>query len=160
MYKDFCFVLDLIQIIINIVTLGCIPNIHLELNKAFFQEFLQSRTKNNDERTFIETCYDQNSISIKDHTKLTHLHHWQMQHFSINNQSWKNLVQANCNNHTWIWWLHTFHLKHLRIETRSRENLIQAKFNNRAWIWWLHIFIIIFYLLEKRHTNNLKNSNK
>jgi hypothetical protein len=36
MYRDLCFVPDFIQIIINIVTLGCKPNIHLELSKAFF----------------------------------------------------------------------------------------------------------------------------
>jgi len=36
-YKDLCFVPNLIQIIINVVTLGWKPNIHLELSKAFFQ---------------------------------------------------------------------------------------------------------------------------
>jgi hypothetical protein len=40
MYIDFCFVLYLIQIIIDIVMLGCKPNINLEFCKTFFQEFL------------------------------------------------------------------------------------------------------------------------
>jgi hypothetical protein len=34
-YKDFCFVLNLIQIIINIVTPGYKPNINMELRKTF-----------------------------------------------------------------------------------------------------------------------------
>jgi hypothetical protein len=35
MYRYLCFVPDLIQVIINIVMLGYIPNIHMELSKAF-----------------------------------------------------------------------------------------------------------------------------
>ncbi len=69
MYRDFCFVLHLIKIIINIVTLACRPNIYLELNKAFFYELLQSRTENDSVRTSIEACCDQNFVQIKDHIK-------------------------------------------------------------------------------------------
>ncbi len=39
MYRYFCFVPNLIQIIIDIMMLGYRPNIHLKLNKAFLQEF-------------------------------------------------------------------------------------------------------------------------
>ncbi len=56
MYRNLCFVPNLIQIIINIVTLGYRPNIDLELHKTFFQKFLQSRMKNVGARTFIEAC--------------------------------------------------------------------------------------------------------
>jgi hypothetical protein len=56
MYKDFCFVLDLIQIIKDIVMLGYKPNIDLELHKFFFQKFLQSRMENDGVRTFIKSC--------------------------------------------------------------------------------------------------------
>jgi hypothetical protein len=38
MYRDFCVVLYLTQIIISIVTLGCKINIDLEFCKTFFQE--------------------------------------------------------------------------------------------------------------------------
>jgi hypothetical protein len=62
MYRDLCFATDLIQIIIDIVTLGCKPNIDLELRKTFFQEFFQSMTKNDSARTLIKTCGDHNSI--------------------------------------------------------------------------------------------------
>jgi hypothetical protein len=40
MYKDF-YVPDVIHVIMYIMRLGYKPNIDLELNKAFFQEFLQ-----------------------------------------------------------------------------------------------------------------------
>jgi hypothetical protein len=56
MYRDFCFVPYLIQIIINIVMLSWKLNIHLELNKAFFQKILQSKIKNDDVKTFFEAC--------------------------------------------------------------------------------------------------------
>ncbi len=36
--------------------LGYKPIIHLELGKAFFQEFFQSRMENDDAKTFIKTC--------------------------------------------------------------------------------------------------------
>jgi hypothetical protein len=36
MYRDLCFAIDLIQIIIDIVTLNYKPNIDLELRKKFF----------------------------------------------------------------------------------------------------------------------------
>ncbi len=39
MYKDLCFVLDLIQIIIDIMTLGYKTNIDVELHKTFLHEF-------------------------------------------------------------------------------------------------------------------------
>jgi hypothetical protein len=55
-------VLDVIHVIIYIVMLGCRPNIDLELNKAFLQEFLQYKMKNDNVRTFIKTCCYQNSI--------------------------------------------------------------------------------------------------
>jgi hypothetical protein len=35
MYRDLCFALDLIQVIIDIMMLGCRPNIGLELCKTF-----------------------------------------------------------------------------------------------------------------------------
>ncbi len=56
MYRDFCFVPYLIQIIINIVMLSWKLNIHLELNEAFFQKILQSKIKNDDVKTFFEAC--------------------------------------------------------------------------------------------------------
>ncbi len=56
MYKDFCFVPYLIHIIIDIVKLGCKPNI--QLSKAFFQKFLQSKIKIDSVKTSIEVCYD------------------------------------------------------------------------------------------------------
>jgi hypothetical protein len=55
--------------------LGCRPNIDLELCKTFLQEFLQSRTKNDRARTFIEVCGDQNSVQIENHIKWTHFHY-------------------------------------------------------------------------------------
>ncbi len=39
MYKDLCFALDLIQIIIDIMTLGYKTNIDVELHKTFLHEF-------------------------------------------------------------------------------------------------------------------------
>jgi hypothetical protein len=51
MYRDLCFVLDLIQIIIDIVTLGYKPNIDLKLHKTFLLKFLQSRMGNDGVRT-------------------------------------------------------------------------------------------------------------
>ncbi len=56
MYKDLCFVLYLIHIIINIVKLGCKPNI--QLSKAFFQELFQSKIENDSVKTSIDVCYD------------------------------------------------------------------------------------------------------
>ncbi len=75
MYKDFCFVLDLIQIIINIVMMGCKPNLNLELCKTFFQEFLQFKMENDNAKTFIETCGDQNYVQIKNHMKWIQLYY-------------------------------------------------------------------------------------
>lgn len=66
-----CFTLDPIQIIIDIVTLGCGPNIYMEVHNTFFQEFLQSKLKiEGAEWSFaisalIKMCGDQNSIQIK-----------------------------------------------------------------------------------------------
>ncbi len=62
MYGDLSFVLDVIHVIIYIVTLGCRPNIDLELWKTFFQEFLQSMMENESVRTLIEVCGDQNLV--------------------------------------------------------------------------------------------------
>jgi DNA polymerase sigma len=73
MYRDLYFTIDLIQIIINIVTLGCKPDINLELHKTFFQEFFQSMTANDSARTLIEACGDHNSIWIENHMKDTPL---------------------------------------------------------------------------------------
>jgi hypothetical protein len=58
MYKDFCFALYLIQIIIDIVMLGYRPNTYLEFHKTFLQEFFQSKKKNDDVRTLIKVCDD------------------------------------------------------------------------------------------------------
>jgi hypothetical protein len=69
MYKDLCFVLDLIHITIDIAKMGCRPNIHLELNKAFLRKFVQSKMENDNARTSIEVCYDYNFVHIKDHIK-------------------------------------------------------------------------------------------
>jgi hypothetical protein len=63
MYKDLCFVPYLIHIIINIVKLGCKPNI--QLSKAFLQDFLQSKIKNDSVKTSIEVCYDSNQRSCE-----------------------------------------------------------------------------------------------
>jgi hypothetical protein len=41
----FCFMLDLIQIITNVVTLYCQPNIHNELCYISIETFLQFRPK-------------------------------------------------------------------------------------------------------------------
>jgi hypothetical protein len=74
MYKDFCFVPNLIQIIINIVMLGCESNIDVELRKTFFQEFFQSRLENDDVKcnfyisTLIETRGNQNFVQINKKT--------------------------------------------------------------------------------------------
>ncbi len=62
MYRDLCFAIYLIQIIIDVVTLGCKPNINLELCNRFLQEFFQFRMENDGAKTFIDTCGDQNSI--------------------------------------------------------------------------------------------------
>jgi hypothetical protein len=45
MYKDFFFLLDCIQILINIVMLGYRPNIDLELCKTFLHEFKNPKQK-------------------------------------------------------------------------------------------------------------------
>ncbi len=74
MYRDFCFVPDLIQIIINIVMMGCKQNLNLELRKTFFQEFLQSKMENDSAKRFIETCGDQNYVQIKNHMKWIQLY--------------------------------------------------------------------------------------
>jgi hypothetical protein len=37
--ENLCFMPDLIQIIIDIVTLGCEPSIHMELRNTSIQEF-------------------------------------------------------------------------------------------------------------------------
>jgi hypothetical protein len=58
MYRDFCFVPNLIKIVINIVMLAYRPNIHLELGKVFLQEFLQSTMENDDARTSIKARCD------------------------------------------------------------------------------------------------------
>ncbi len=75
MYRYLCFVPYLIQIIIDIVTLGCQPYIKLKLCKTFLQEFLQSRMENDGAKTFIEACGDQNSIQIENHMKWTHFYY-------------------------------------------------------------------------------------
>jgi hypothetical protein len=59
MYRYLCFVLEVIHVIIYIVTLGCRPNINLELSKAFLYEFLQCRMQNDSARTSIKMCYDE-----------------------------------------------------------------------------------------------------
>ncbi len=113
MYRDFCFVLDFIQMIINIVTMCYKPNINLELHKRFLKKILQSKMENDDARTFIETFYNQNFIQIKNHMKWIHFYHQWMKHCEVNTWSWWNLIQVDFNNHAWIWWLHNFHLSHL-----------------------------------------------
>jgi len=69
MYGDLCFVPNVIQVIIYIVMLGYIPNIDLELQKTFLQEFFQFRIKIDDARTLIEAYGYHNSIQIKNHMK-------------------------------------------------------------------------------------------
>jgi hypothetical protein len=75
MYRDLCFVPNLIQIIIDIVVLGYRPNIDLELCKKCFKEFFQSRMENDGARTPIEAHGDQNYVQIKNHMKWTHLYY-------------------------------------------------------------------------------------
>jgi hypothetical protein len=67
--------------------LGCRPDLHLELNKAFLQEFLQSKMKNDNAKTFIETCCDQNFVQIEYHMKWTHFCCRQMKHYGIKTRS-------------------------------------------------------------------------
>ncbi len=79
----------LIQIIIDIVMVGCEPSVDVELHKTFLQEFLQSRMENDDARcsisipTLIEMCGNQNSVQIGNHIKWTHLHCKQMKHWGV-----------------------------------------------------------------------------
>ncbi len=102
MCKDLCFVYEMIQVITYIVMLGCKPNINLELSKAFLYEFFQSRMQNDDAKTSIKMCCNENFVQIKDHMKWIHFCYKWMRHFEINTQSRKNLIQANYNNRTWI----------------------------------------------------------
>jgi len=44
--EDLNFTPDSIQKIIHMVTMGCEPNIHMELLNTIIQEFLQSKPKN------------------------------------------------------------------------------------------------------------------
>jgi hypothetical protein len=81
MYRYLCFVPNLIQIIINIVMLGCRPNIDLELHKTFFQKFLQSKTRNDSARTLIKACGNYNSIQIENHMKWSHLCYRRMKYY-------------------------------------------------------------------------------
>jgi hypothetical protein len=78
--------------------LGCRPNVDLELNKTFFQEFLQSKIENDNAKTSIEACCDQNSVQIKDHMKLIHFCCKQKMHFGINTQRQENLIKVHFNN--------------------------------------------------------------
>ncbi len=78
--------------------LGYTPNVDLELNKAFFQEFLQSIIEIDNAKTSIEACCDQNSVQIEDHMKWIHFCCKQKMHFGINTQHRKNLIKANFNN--------------------------------------------------------------
>jgi hypothetical protein len=70
-YGDLCFAPHLIQIIINIVMLGCWPNVDVGLCKTFLQEFLQSKMENDDAKcnfsipTLIETCGNRNFVQIE-----------------------------------------------------------------------------------------------
>jgi hypothetical protein len=62
MYRDLCFVLEVVHVIIYIVTLGYRLNIDLELRKAILYEFLQPRMQNDGARTSIKMCYDENFV--------------------------------------------------------------------------------------------------
>jgi hypothetical protein len=115
MYRDLCFVLKLIQVIIYIVMLSCRPNINLELSKAFLYEFLQSKMQNDSAKTFIKMCCNENFVQIENHMKWIHLCYMWMKHFGINTQSQRNIIQVDYNNCMWISQLHIFCLKHLKI---------------------------------------------
>jgi hypothetical protein len=80
--------------------LGCGPKINVELHKNFFQDFFQSRFKNNGVKcifpmsTFLKTCGDQNSIKIENHMRWPHIHYKKTRYMGITTWNWWNFIQA------------------------------------------------------------------